>query len=145
MKGKLLSCIRLFATPWTAAYQAPLSMGFSRQEYWSGMPLLSHKVLQLCPTLWGPMDCSPPGSSVHGYSPGKNTGVGCHALLQEIFLTQGLNICLLCLLHWHVSSLQPVLPGKSIPLSQHSRITTYVGILHSGVLHIQPIHPRANY
>ena len=35
------SCVRLFATPWTAAYQAPLSMGFSRQEYWSGLPLPS--------------------------------------------------------------------------------------------------------
>jgi len=35
------------------------------------------------------MDCKPPGSSVHGDSPGKNTGVGCHALLQGIFLTQG--------------------------------------------------------
>ena len=35
------------------------------------------------------MDCSPPGSSVHGDSPGKNTGVGCHALLQGIFPTQG--------------------------------------------------------
>ena len=32
------------ATPWTAAYQAPLSMGFSRQEYWSGLPLLSPKI-----------------------------------------------------------------------------------------------------
>ena len=38
-----------------------------------------------------PMDCSPPGSSVHGGSPGKNTGVGCHALLQGIFPTQGSN------------------------------------------------------
>jgi len=37
------------------------------------------------------MDYSPPGSSVHGYSPGKNTGVGCHVLLQGIFATQGLN------------------------------------------------------
>ena len=36
MKVKSLSCIRLFATPWTAAYQAPPSLGFSRQEYWSG-------------------------------------------------------------------------------------------------------------
>ena len=35
---KLLSCVWLFATPWTAAYQAPPSMGFSRQEYWSGVP-----------------------------------------------------------------------------------------------------------
>ena len=41
MKGKSLSRVRLFATPWTAAYQAPLSMGFSRQEYWSGVPLPS--------------------------------------------------------------------------------------------------------
>ena len=34
---KLLSCVRLFATPWTLAYQVPSSMGFSRQEYWSGL------------------------------------------------------------------------------------------------------------
>ena len=40
-KVKSLSRIRLFATPWTAAYQAPLSMGFSRQECWSGVPLPS--------------------------------------------------------------------------------------------------------
>ena len=39
VKVKLLSCVRLLATPWTAAYQAPPSMGFSRQEYWSGVPL----------------------------------------------------------------------------------------------------------
>ena len=42
-------------------------------------------------TLGDPVDCSPPGSSVHGDSPGKNTGEGCHFLLQEIFPTQGLN------------------------------------------------------
>ena len=48
-------------------------------------------VAQSCLTLCDPMDCSPPGSSVHGDSPGKNTGVGCHALLQGIFPTQGLN------------------------------------------------------
>ena len=39
MKGKSLSCVQLFATPWTTAHQAPLSMGFSRQGYWSGVPL----------------------------------------------------------------------------------------------------------
>ena len=38
---KSLSCVRLFATPWTLAYQAPLSMGFSRQECWSGLPFPS--------------------------------------------------------------------------------------------------------
>ena len=46
---------------------------------------------QMCPTLCDSMHCSPPGSSVHGDSPGKNTGVGCHALLQGIFPTQGSN------------------------------------------------------
>ena len=43
VKGKSLSRVRLLATPWTAAYQAPPSMGFSRQEYWSGVPLPSPK------------------------------------------------------------------------------------------------------
>ena len=41
VKVKLLSCVRLFATPWTVAHQAPPSMGFSRQEYWSGLPFPS--------------------------------------------------------------------------------------------------------
>ena len=41
VKVKSLSCVWLFATPWTPAYQAPPSMGFSRQEYWSGVPLPS--------------------------------------------------------------------------------------------------------
>ena len=41
VKAKLLSRVRLFATPWTAGHQAPPSMGFSRQEYWSGVPLPS--------------------------------------------------------------------------------------------------------
>ena len=44
-------------------------------------------VAQLCLTLCNPMDYSPPASSVHGDSPGKKTGVGCHALLQGIFPT----------------------------------------------------------
>ena len=41
------SRVRLFETPWTVAYQAPLSMGFSRQEYWSGVPCLLHNGLLL--------------------------------------------------------------------------------------------------
>ena len=44
VKGKSLSRVRLLATPWTVAYQAPPSMGFSRQEYWSGLPLPSPAV-----------------------------------------------------------------------------------------------------
>ena len=80
---KLLSHVRLFATPWTVAYQAPLSMGFSRQEYWSGLPFPSPRDLPdqgikpRSPTLWD--------------FPGKNTGMGCHFLLQVISLTQGSN------------------------------------------------------
>ena len=60
------------------------------------------------------MDCSPPGSSVHGDSPGKDTGVGCHALLQGIFPTQGSNPCLLLLLHWQACSLPLTPTGKSV-------------------------------
>ena len=71
----LLSCfsrVWLCATPQTAAHQAPPSLGFSRQEHWSGLPFPSpmheseSEVAQSCPTLWDPIDGSPPGSSVHG-------------------------------------------------------------------------------
>ena len=58
------------------------------------------------------MDCSPPGSSCLWVSPGKNTGVGCHALLQGIFPTQILNSGLLCLLHWQADSLPLASLGK---------------------------------
>ena len=47
----------------------------------TGPPQDTCLVAQSCPTLCDPMDCSPPGTSVHGDSPGKNVGVGCHALL----------------------------------------------------------------
>ena len=66
------SRVRLCATPQTAAQQAPLSLGFSRQEHWSGLPFPSpmhaseSEVTQSCPTLSDPMDCSLPGSSTHG-------------------------------------------------------------------------------
>ena len=45
MKAKALSRVRLLATPWTAAYKAPPSIGFSRQEYWSGVPLPSPSIM----------------------------------------------------------------------------------------------------
>ena len=89
----MLSCFQLFATWWTVAHQTPLSMGFSRQEYWSGLPcpppwnlpnpgieptsLMSpalaerflntqfSSVAQSCPTLCNPMNCSTPGLPVH--------------------------------------------------------------------------------
>ena len=92
MKGKVkvksFSCVRLLATPWTAAYQAPPSMGFSRQEYCSGVPLpspmdmsVAAKSLQSCPTLCDPRQ-QPTRLLRPWDSPGKNTGVGCHFLLQ---------------------------------------------------------------
>ena len=66
------SRVRLSVTPETAAHQAPPSLGFSRQEHWSGLPFPSpmreneSEVAQLCLTPSDPMDCSLPGSSVHG-------------------------------------------------------------------------------
>ena len=67
------SHIRLFVTLWTVAYQVPLSMVFSRQKYWSGLPFPSpgpllqfSSVTKSCSILCDPMDYSPPGSSVHG-------------------------------------------------------------------------------
>ena len=75
---------------------------------------MSAKLLQLCPAVCDPVDCSLPGSSVHGVSPGKSIGVGCHGLLQGIFPTQGSNPCLLCLLHQQADSLPLVPPGKSL-------------------------------
>ena len=53
VKVKLLSHLRLLATPWTAAYQAPPSMGFSRQEYWSGLPLPSPQGGLVSCNSWG--------------------------------------------------------------------------------------------
>ena len=69
---KSLSRVLLFATPWTVAYYTPLSMRFSRQEYWSGLPFPSpmheseSEVAQSCPTRIDPMNCILPGSSIHG-------------------------------------------------------------------------------
>ena len=66
-------------------------------------------VTESCPALCDPMDYSPPGSSVHGNSPGKNIGVGCHSLLQGIFPTQGSNPGLQ---HCRQNSLPTEPPGK---------------------------------
>ena len=70
------------------------------------------KLLQLCPSLCDRGVCSPPGFSNPCDSPSKNTGVGCHTLLQGIFPTQGSNLHLLCLLHWQADSLPLAPPGK---------------------------------
>ena len=123
------SCVQLFATPRTVTCQAPLPMGFPGKNTGVGCHFLLQgifptqqpnqcllglqhwhlffiaacmlaKLLQSCPTLCDPMDCSPAGSSVHGNAPGKNTGVGCHFLSQGIFPTQGSSPCLSSLPHW---------------------------------------------
>ena len=75
------------------------------------------KSFQLCPTLLWPMGCSLPGSSVHRDSPGKNTGVGCYALLQGIFLTQRSNPHFWSLLHWQTGSLPTEPPAQKYPIT----------------------------
>ena len=63
----VLSRVRLFATPWTVAHQASLSMGFSRQEYWSGLPFPSPLNLPLLRLLhWqvGSLSLRPPVSKI---------------------------------------------------------------------------------
>ena len=92
VKVKSLSRVWLLATPWTAAYQAPLSMGFSRQEHWSGLPFLSpvhqtekwkwsHSVVS---DSWRPHGLQPTRLlSLWGF-PGKSTGVGCQSLLMPL-------------------------------------------------------------
>ena len=89
----LLSCfshVRLFITLWTVAHQAPLSMRFSRQEYWSGLPCLLQRNLPN-PRI------KPRSSTLQAYSlpsepprKPKNTGMGSLSVLQGIFLTPGL-------------------------------------------------------
>ena len=93
-KGKLtvksLSHVRLLATPWAAAHQALLSLGFSRQEHWCGLPFPS-PMHESEKWKWS-HSIMPDSSRPHGLQPtmllrpldfpGKNTGVGCHCLLQ---------------------------------------------------------------
>ena len=97
----------LFRVEWLKTCSRNLNTGLCDAK-WSVHHLpafMCAKSLQLCLTLGSSVDCSPPGSSVHGDSPGKSTGVGCHPLLQGIFLTQGSNPGLLCLLHRQMGSL----------------------------------------
>ena len=74
------------------------------------------------------MDQSPPGASVHGDSPGENTGVGCHVFLQGIFPAQRLNPLLLQLLRWQVDSLPLAPPGQPHRNWQNVSIDQILGI-----------------
>ena len=78
-------------------------------------------VTQLCVTVFDTMDCSLPGSSVHGDSPGKNTGVGCHALLQGIFPTQGSNPGL-SLCRWILC----ILSHQGSPSKKHNQLNKFL-------------------
>ena len=91
VKVRSLSRVWLLATPWTAAHQVPPSMGFSRQEHWSGLPFpspmhesekwkWSHSVMSdsLCPHGLQPTRLLCPWDF-----PGKSTGVGCHCFLRD--------------------------------------------------------------
>ena len=69
-------------SPWTQRIKATT---------WGAISYVLYLVTQSCPNLCNPMDCSPSGPFVHGDSPGKNTGVGCHGLLQGIFPTKRSN------------------------------------------------------
>ena len=108
------SCVRLCATPETAAHQAPHPWDYPGKNTGVGCHFLlqcmklksENEVTQSCPTLSDPMDCSLPGFSIHGISQArvlewaampspKNTGVGSNSLLQGIFLTQRSNPSLL--------------------------------------------------
>ena len=72
---------------------------------WNWVLCRCAKSFQSCLTLCDSMDCSLPGILCPWDSPGKNTAVGCHALLQGIFPTQGSNSGLFCLLHWQAGPL----------------------------------------
>ena len=99
------------------------------------------KLIQSCPAVCNPMDYSPPGSFVHGDSPGKNTGVGCPALLHGIFLTQGWNPGLLhCRQNLYPLSHQGTwinFVGIQFPaeLQRHCLLSSSIRLLESLVFH----------
>ena len=106
----LCSVMSDFGTPWTVAYQAPLSTAFSRQEYWSGGDGL---VAKSCLTLVIPWTIAFQAPLSMGFSRQEYWGLGgCRFLPKGIFPTQGSNLCLLYLLHWQVDSLPTEPPGK---------------------------------
>ena len=81
--------------------------------------------LQSCSTLQ-PYALQPARLLCPWDSPGKNTEVGCRALLQGIFLIQGSNLCLLSLLHWQADSLSTEPPGKPLSLGSHMLLLVFL-------------------
>ena len=84
------------------------------------------KLVQSCPTLCDPVGCRLPGFLCPWESPGKKTGMGCHALLQGILPTQGSNQCLSCLLNWQAASL-PLAPLGKPPCEPAQFSANYSG------------------
>ena len=84
----LMCALVAFSTPWTVACQAPLFMGFSRQEYWSGLPFSSPGDLPDPGIKPGSLALQADASPSEPQGKPKNTGVGRLSLLQWIFLTQ---------------------------------------------------------
>ena len=83
---------------------------------------MSAKLLQSGLTLRDSIEHNPPRLLCPWDSPGQNTGVACHALLQGIFLTQGSNPWFLGLLHWRAGCLALAAPGKPSPRGQQGKI-----------------------
>ena len=81
---KLLSRVRLFAIPWAVAYQAPPSMGFSRKEYWSGLPFVSPEDLPNPRT--EPGSPALPADALPSVPPGKLMDYIVHGILQARIL-----------------------------------------------------------
>ena len=105
------------------------------------------KSLQSCPTLCDPIDGQPTRLPHPWDSPGKNTGVGCHFLLQGIFLTQGLNQHLLCLLHWQVDFFfffkPTALPGYDVNICLHH--VQFLSSLPQSFLNVAPLLPWVRF
>ena len=131
------SLVRLLATPWTATPQAPQSMGFSRQEYWSGVPLPSPKdflllLLLSCfsrvrlvrPHRWQPNRLLCPWDS-----PGKNTGVGCHFLLQCMKVKRESEVAQSC--PTLSDPMDCSLPGSSVHGILQARVLEWIAIAFS--------------
>ena len=97
----LLTSVRLFVIPWTVGCTESSSVHGILQ---ARILAAAAKLLQSCPTLCDPREGSAKLPRPWD-SPGKNTGVGCHFLLQGMFLSPGANPCLLHLLRWQVGSL----------------------------------------
>ena len=119
----------------------PPQLGVREDCSLSGYGALVHRVCQwlcvsvrlvteLCLTLFDPMGCSLPGSSVHGDSPGKNTGVDYPFLLHGIFPTQGSNLHLFHLLHWQADSLPLSHLGSPSGIMTGSNLLNLLASLH---------------